>query len=171
MKILKLPPIEKLSKHLSYNPETGLFTWLIGRQGIRAGKQAGKTRFDGYIDIKFESIPYLAHRLAWLLHHKEDPSDKYIDHVNLIRNDNRIDNLRIASAHQNSQNKISPIKCSSGVKGVHWNKNMKKWNVKIMHNGVNNYFGAFSTVEEATQIAIAARNKLHGEFANHETKD
>lgn len=168
MKILELPPLEKINKHLSYNPTTGLFTWLIGRPGIGAGKQAGRVRLDGYVDIKFEYIAYLAHRLAWLFYYGEDPKEKYIDHINLVKDDNRIINLRTATSTENSYNKAGVVKSISGIKGVHWNKRINKWDVKITHDGKNEFFGSYSCIKEAEIISVHMRKKLHGEFANFE---
>jgi hypothetical protein len=75
---------------LDYCPETGIFTWKVGRE------PAGyKHKYHGYIVLTLFDKRYMTHRLAWLYVHGEWPSGE-IDHINLEKTDNRIANLRIA---------------------------------------------------------------------------
>ena len=82
---------EELKELLDYNPETGLFTWNV-YNNIKNKTTAG-TFNDGYIQIKIKQKIYQAHRLAWLYVYGEWPKGQ-IDHINGIRDDNRIENLR-----------------------------------------------------------------------------
>jgi len=93
----------QLKEILTYNPDTGIFTWLVASNGrIRVGDIAGTTD-NGYVRIMIERTKYRAHRLAWLYVHGESPKEQ-IDHINHIRDDNRINNLRCVSCHENFKN-------------------------------------------------------------------
>lgn len=97
----------------------------------------------------------------------EFPSSGLIDHKNSVRTDNRITNLREASKSANSCNTNMKSDNTSGVKGVFWQKNRKKWLVQIQVNRELKYLGYFTSKEEAEAAARAAREEFHGEFANH----
>ncbi|WVH07121.1 HNH endonuclease [Salmonella phage FG1m] len=44
---------QTLKEHLHYDPETGVFTWLVDRKGkAKAGSVAGFKHHSGYIYIK-----------------------------------------------------------------------------------------------------------------------
>lgn len=92
----------------SYNPDTGDITWkvAIGRNGGRAkpGDIAGCISKDsGYRLIRYNKILYKSHRLAWLLYYKGSIPG-IIDHINGIKSNNRIANLRQASKSENTTN-------------------------------------------------------------------
>lgn len=96
--------INLLREQLAYDPLTGIFVWRMSRPGrAKAGAIAGFLDGCGYIAIGFEARRWLAHRLAWAHVHGEPPAG-IIDHINRVRVDNRIANLRIASRLENFQN-------------------------------------------------------------------
>jgi hypothetical protein len=111
---------EQLKERLHYEPETGVFTWLIGQ---RQGQVVGFNANDGYMQIspvvqrgekpKF----YVLHRMAWFCVNGFWPPEE-IDHINGDRSDNRICNLRLASKFQDKINSIRP----SDAKGAARNK-------------------------------------------------
>lgn len=93
---------------LSYDPETGEFRWLLRKGWERgAGRVAGSKKRRGYVDIGILGTVYQAHRLAWLHYHGEWPKQQ-IDHINRVRDDNRIVNLRDVSYLENARNKAPP---------------------------------------------------------------
>ena len=98
---------EYLKSILSYDPETGLFTWLV-QKGARAlvGSIAGTIRNNGYLKINIDKQLYYAHRLAHLYMTGEWPKN-HIDHINGIKNDNHWCNLREATYSQNNKNRAS----------------------------------------------------------------
>jgi hypothetical protein len=87
---------EELLKVLDYNPDTGIFTWKIEKTtgGIRIkNKRAGSIYNKGYRYIKINKERYRAGRLAFFYVNKRFP-ELTIDHINRIRDDDRICNLR-----------------------------------------------------------------------------
>ena len=151
---------ERLKELLDYDPETGVFVRKIDRGGAKAGAEAGSYDAHGYKIISVDGVRKKAHRLAWLYVHGCWPVSE-IDHINRVRNDNRISNLREANKCTNQQN-IGPKKCNkSGYLGVYKHNQCNRWAAKITHNGIVAYLGLFNTPEEAHAAYIAAKEKLH----------
>lgn len=153
-----------LREVLSYDQSTGVFTWKKHRCSTLVGKQCGNTHHTGYIRISIKKKSYLAHRLAWIYMHGELSGE--IDHVNGIKNDNRIGNLRIASRSQNLANKKLRKDNKAGLKGVFLVDKIKKnrWRASICVGGKNKYLGSFVTPEEAHETYCAAASKAFGDF-------
>ncbi|WP_054442372.1 HNH endonuclease signature motif containing protein, partial [Enterobacter cloacae] len=106
-----------LKELLSYDEKTGVFTWIKKRQNVVVGRVAGHIDRLGYERITISGKIYLSHRLAWLYVHGYLP-EKEIDHINRIRNDNRIANLREATSQLNSLNTGMYKNNTSGSKGI-----------------------------------------------------
>jgi len=157
---------EELRCLLKYDPETGFFYWLKDMsQRVKAGDKAGSKCDGGYVVIRIRAKNYKAHRLAWLWVHGVFPEFE-IDHRNTQRSDNRLDNLRIASNSQNSQNQRirsdskSGIKCVTKVTGY-----TDRWQSYITVNGKRRYLGMFATKELAHQAYCKVAIAEFGEFA------
>ncbi len=154
---------EELARTINYDPETGVFTWLIDRKNqVRAGSPAGKINTAGHRQIRFLGRQYLAHRLAWFLVHGIWPSGE-VDHINLVKDDNRLINLRDVTRSQNQFNRIVRADSRSGLKGVHCRK-PGQYRVAIRANGKRIRLGTFSTVEEAAAAYGEASQLHHGAF-------
>ena len=156
---------EELKELLHYNPDTGIFTRIASRGSVKAGYIAGCLDKDGYITIKINCKTYKAHRLAWFYVHGKWPKHK-IDHINHVRADNRIANLRCATCRENNKNSSLRKDNTSGVCGVCWYRPKKKWASQIMVNGMNVCLGYFTDKFEAICARKSADNK-HGYHANH----
>lgn len=91
-----------------------------------------------------------------------------IDHINCIRHDNRIDNLRLATRAQNLQNRKPKVqgKMTSRFTGVFWHKHKQRWFATIMVNGVRHGLGHFKEEELAAKAYLDAKKKLHP-FGGH----
>ena len=89
---------------------------------------------------------------------------RLVDHINMNTLDNRKENLRICSQSMNMCNRGPTISNASGLKGVYWGKDNKKWRSRIMVNGKNIHLGRFETAEEAHAAYCNAAKHLHGEF-------
>jgi len=158
---------ERLKEVLSYSPDSGVFVWIKNRFGVIVGRVAGNVSGNrGYRRIKIDGRLYLAHRLAWLYMHGEWPKDE-IDHINISRDDNRICNLREATRLQNSRNKKLRSDNSTGMKGVYWHGQSKKWQASAGLDGKLIYLGLFDDYELADLVASEFRSKYHNEFTNH----
>lgn len=154
----------RLVSLLSYCSETGFFTWRVTRGCRRKGSKAGALNGCGYRMIQIDGVFYYEHRLAWLYINGEFP--EIIDHINGIRNDNRIINLRDTNALGNSRNTQMLKSNTSGYRGVFWHKQRNKWSVQFRINGKSHAFGLFDDVHEAGAVANRERARLHGEFAS-----
>lgn len=163
---MKTIDIEYAKEKLDYNPETGIFTRKTNHGGRKKGSQAGTLTHDGYIRIFVNRKAIMAHRLAWLLHYDE-MSDMQIDHINAIKSDNRISNLRLCSHSQNQANKALQRNNKSGYKGVHWNKKARKWVSRICIDGKKVDLGFFDKPEEGSIVYNQAADKYFGEFARY----
>lgn len=151
----------RLKELLDYDPETGMFTWKISNRNspIKIGSEAGTLDSGGYCQIKIDGTHYKAHRLAWLYVHNNWP--KYqIDHINGIRADNRLANLRAATSSENSQNQRCANKDSkTGLLGIY--PHGKKYVAQIRLNGKTHRLGIFQTPEEAHEVYLKAKRELH----------
>lgn len=90
-----------------------------------------------------------------------------IDHINGNRADNKIENLRACSRQENSQNAPSRKSNKSQIKNVSLHTASGKYQVDITVDTKKKYIGVFDDVELAELVAMEARNKYHGAFANH----
>jgi hypothetical protein len=158
---VKKPTVERLKELLDYDPETGVFTWRVSRGGaVDAGDTAGTKDSRGYLQIGVDRTLYLAHRLAWLYTYGEWPKNA-LDHINRIRTDNRIANLRPATHALNNQNTSVARNNKSGVTGVWRNTRLNKWQAYIRINGQQIHLGLFDQFDAAVQVRRAAERQYH----------
>ena len=144
-------------ENILYNPITGKFTRRVGKNKV------GSLDKDGYLCIKVSNKTYKAHRLAWYLHYGDWPKEQ-LDHINGIRDDNRIENLREVTSQQNNFNRKPNNNSTSNYKGVSWCKRDKVWVAQIVISGKNMRLGNFkSEIEAATAYDNVAR-LAHGAF-------
>lgn len=162
---------ERVREVLHYDPETGVFTWakdVMGGHGKRQvvrrqGELVGcKSQQNGYILLRIDRRLYLAHRAAWLYVHGDWPCT-ILDHINGIRDDNRIANLREARGGLNSQNLRGPKKRKLDAPlGVSFQpRGRRKWLAQITVDGACHYLGAYGSPDEAHQAYLAAKRRLH----------
>lgn len=106
---------EYIFKNFSYNPLTGKIT-----RNDRKNSN-GSLDKDGYLIIKIKGKQFKAHRLAFLLYYGYFPK-KEIDHINRIRTDNRILNLREVTRLENIKNITKKINENTGEVGIYLDK-------------------------------------------------
>ena len=137
-----------------YDPETGFIY-------NRFGKLVNCENKRGYIIFGLgygkKVLQLLGHQFAWYWVHKACVDE--IDHINGIKNDNCIKNLRSVTHQQNSFNRTK-IK-GLNIKGYTWNKTVNKWHSSIQLNRKKIYLGLFNTEEEARKAYLAAKEKYH----------
>lgn len=146
----------RLREVLHYDPETGLFTWLVDTHRRRKGFPAGSKRPDGYFHIGIDGGRYLAHRLAFLYMTDQWPEFQ-ADHENVRPSDTRWCNLRPATASQNQQNKRVYKNNRCGFRGVFKKRN--RWGAKLMINRKTINLGYFKTPEEAAAARLNGERK------------
>lgn len=149
---------------LSYDPDSGSLTWLISRGTVKAGSSVCRVSNRGYLTVKLLGKTYQAHRIAWLITYGEWPIT--IDHINRQRTDNRLVNLRNATQQQNMCNVPRKRTNTSGVRGVSWQSQSRKWQVEVKADGKRYYLGSYRDIELAELVASEARIKLHKEYAS-----
>lgn len=155
--------LEQIKKLLVYDPETGLFTRRIavGRHGRHAKDVACGTKTPrGYIVMSIRRVRVMAHRLAWFYTFGCWPVND-IDHINQIKSDNRIVNLREATRAQNMQNVTSHKHNTSGIKGVCWHSQRKRWRAFIFVDYKQKHLGLFDTKEAAYVARKEAEQKFN----------
>lgn len=128
-----------------------------------AGQYAGVKNPRLYSGITIDGKSYQCHQVIWLYHYGEWPSSE-IDHINLCKQDNRIENLRVVNRSQNMHNITAQKDNMSGYKGVSWHKRAKKWQVHLQVNFKKLYCGLFECPELAHLVYSEHAASLCGEY-------
>lgn len=139
-----------LFEYLRYNETKGEFTWIKRpNKNIHLHTRAGTKNSAGYRVISLFGKRYLEHRLAWFYVHGEMPKHE-IDHINQIRDDNRISNLRQVTRSENQRNKTRKDSRVDEV-GIWWCRRRKRYIAEITLNGKKVYQKSFKDIDEAIQ--------------------
>lgn len=146
----------------SYAPDTGIVTRRVSAGNAKAGSVAGNDDGNGYLKLCSSGRYYKLHRVIWLIVHGEWPDQ--IDHINGVRDDNRLINLRAVTCSENSLNQAINSRNTSGDMGVYWHKNISRWLASIKINNRQRHLGSFSNKEDA----IKARKYAEKEYGFHQ---
>lgn len=146
---------------LSYDPETGTFIRKVGSVRAPVGSVAGNVMKNGYRIIRVNYSKFLAGRLAWFYVHKTWPSDE-IDHINRVRDDNRIANLRPATRSQNAVNSVHEVKSCIGIRNIDLNKG--RFRLRIERDG-KVFQKKFRLLEDAIIAREAQLKAISPEYA------
>ena len=98
------------------------------------GVKAGYVDLRGYVRTKLFSKMTFAHRVIWEMHNGEVPDGMEIDHINGVKHDNRIENLRCVDRWINCKNAAMRKDNKSGQTGVSFSKEKNLWMVRIQVN-------------------------------------
>lgn len=172
-------PISDLFELISYDKSTGEFFWnhrsLKWFDSDRIYKcwnsrWAGKPAMNaidshGYNISHVAKYRVCAHRAVWAFHYGDWP-DGAIDHINGIKSDNRIENLRLATVSQNQHNRGLQVNNTSGYKGVSFHKQTGKWRSVIWKGGKRLSLGLYFDPKDAHLAYSCACVRYHGEFGN-----
>lgn len=186
---LERPSIERMREVLIADGVTGKLYWAPrlpssfnaheGRGAERAaqwaadaynGRFAGKEAFtaytQGYRVGAVDGKNMRAHSVLWAIIHGEWP-EPCLDHINGIRDDNRLCNLRIADGKMNGRNHGKKKNNTSGHTGVFFCKQTGKWSAQIKVNYKHINLGRFDTIEQAVNVRERAKsdfgfNDQHG---------
>lgn len=130
---------------------------------IHVGDRAGSLGFNGYWVIRIFGKLHYEHQLVWFWHHGVMP--RRLDHADVNSWNNKIVNLREATASQNGANQRIAIDNTSGHKGVSWNKRLSKWHAYICVNRKRIHLGFHEKIEDAAAAYAAAASEHFKEFA------
>jgi len=156
-----LPTVQQLNDRFTYNPESGDLVWKNGR---RKGRVAGSTVSGGYKAVNLDGRSILVHRLVWKMFKGTDPEQ--IDHINGVRVDNKIGNLRSVTAKQQARNRKKCSRNTSGVMGVSWIASRSLWEVRIHAEDGMQWLGHFKCKLEAVAERLRAERE-HNYHPNH----
>ena len=165
-------PMEWLYARVAADFETGVLVWkdcpLMNASWRK--KHAGKPAFNvpcphGYLRGRLDRRQFKAHRVIWALYHGEWP-DGEIDHINGIRDDNRIANLRLVNPVENQRNQALRSDNTSGISGVCWIAKRQKWEARVKLQGRCKHLGYFDEIEAAAS-ARAQILRAYGFSSRH----
>jgi len=181
-----LPTPALLRKMLRYCPATGKLFWKrrtsdmfdkFGPHGKSAlckqwnGRFYGKEAFTSTATNEYKTGSILnkrgilAHRVIWAIVYGEWPKHQ-IDHINGVRSDNAIKNLRSVTRQENLKNKAKPKNNTSGHTGVNLSSRGNRWRAHITVGYVRHNLGTFT--DKAAAIAVRADAEIkYGFHKNH----
>jgi len=154
----------RLRELFDYDHLSGVFTRKIRMGHCAKGTHATGTIERGYQRICVDGKQRYAHRLAWIYAHGYEPEQ--IDHINHIRDDNRLANLRSVSHLENHRNHKLKSNNSSGITGVWWNKKNGNWCAEIKVNRKKINLGSFDKKSDAAEARKLAEDR-YGFHENH----
>jgi hypothetical protein len=141
--------------HEMFDYKNGNLIWKNKSINLN-GKIAGCVYSSGYRQIKLKQVLYPAHRIMWIYHNGSIDENLQIDHINGIKTDNRIENLRLVTQQQNAFNRSR-----LNAKGYSWNKKAKKWQSTVTVNGKSKYLGLFLNEKDAKNAYLENAKNLH----------
>jgi hypothetical protein len=169
MTVQNLPHPDVFRKLLRYCPHSGDFFWLPRPEVVfsrksdfshwnnrYAGNKAGCIDARGYVRIKLFGKMIAAHRMAWAFEFDCWPIDE-IDHLNGVKSDNKISNLRCVSKSVNQRNKKLQANNKSGVPGVRFLQRSRGWEVRVCEM----YVGHFASLDDAIMARKRAEKNMN----------
>ena len=153
---------EKLRHLFDYDSKTG---FLVRR--VRAGNQlpgtaVGSLDGKGYLHVIIEGRCYRVHRLVWL--HQKGWLPDYLDHINRVRTDNRLENLRPVTLSQNHANRQANKQGKTApFKGVYRNKR-GAYIAQTKVKGRTLYLGSYRTPAAAYRAYARKMREIHGDY-------
>lgn len=149
----------ELKKHVHYDPDTGIFTRITHSSASPAGSILG-CNSHGYLVFYVCNKLYSAHRLAWLYYYGRWP-ERHLDHINRIRSDNRIANLREVDDQKNAFNTSLSKNNTTGYIGVAWHKQRNKYRAYIKINRRQISLGLYDDPKIAHEAYLKAKAIYH----------
>lgn len=150
--------------HKIFDYRDGNLVWLVSpSKRAKVGDTAGTVNNRGYVSIIFQGKSYRAHRIVWEMHNGKIEDGYQIDHINHVRDDNRIENLRLVTNSINSKNKSKSSR-GIGFLGVTWHSRDKVYQVNATVNGKRVHIGNFKCLNEAIlarKLAVAEDAEYH----------
>lgn len=158
--IVEVPIMDRMTKewvnfHFTYS--SGNLYRRFSKRSFKAGEVVGTLRKNGYKSVMIDNKHELIHRLVWVYFNGPINKDS-IDHINGVRDDNRIENLREATNQENTRNRKNAI-------GITYVKKARKWQAVIGIDGKSIYLGLFTLKDDALLARKNAELKYFRDFA------
>lgn len=160
-----MPPIELLNELFILDAENGHLIRKREWTNHKAGEICGTKMKAGHLMTSVNQKRYLVHRIIYFMATGIDPLENVVDHANGIPDDNRIENLRLASKKQNSQHKTKlSVKNTSGHRNVCWSNKWNCWlvSIKTQNKCIQRHF---QDLTKAAECAAMLRKQHYGEFS------
>jgi hypothetical protein len=153
----ELPTQDRLKELFDY--QDGFLINKTSRGKSKKGEPIGHVNVYGYRISRVDMTKFYVHRLIWVFHNGS-VNNLDVDHLDGNRDNNRIENLRLATRQLNNQNIRSARKNNAlGVLGV--SKDKDRFRAQISFERKVRCIGVFDTVEEAHQAYLEAKRKIH----------
>ncbi|RHZ96465.1 HNH endonuclease [Cereibacter sphaeroides] len=165
-----LPSRDYLLRRLTYDPDSGKLRWMaVSQDDMPKAFRAWNKRYagtaalswknqDGYLCGNIDSVLYQAHRIIWKMQFGVEAEE--IDHINGVRDDNRLENLREVTRSINMHNIYVRGDNKSGTTGVCWAEDRKAWRAYIDVDGKRRFIGRFDSIAAAVAARKAAEERL-----------
>jgi hypothetical protein len=160
-----------LSSKFTYQPETGLV--FSKRSGKRAGYAQRSSGRKKRVGVTIDGGKYVLSRIIWMIYHGQDPGELTVDHIDQNPLNNRIDNLRLLTNHEQQKNRPRQHNCKyyPGVE-LDSREGKKPWRARIGSSKMGNRkeLGNYDTIFDAACARISAQNAAgyddnHGSIA------
>lgn len=111
------------SHYFVYDENSGNLIWKVKPcDNVMIGDVAGYMERDGYIRVRLHKRGYPAHCIIWEMHNGQIPEGYQIDHIDHVRSNNRLSNLRLVTHKENQRNQKLHKRNTSGFSGIYWEK-------------------------------------------------
>jgi hypothetical protein len=152
---------EWLKQNLTLDEVRGLvYLNYSGKRGRNRGGPLGSLSKQGYLQTEIKGKQFKVHRLVWLLYYGDWPNGQ-IDHINKVKTDNRVTNLRAGNS-VNQHNRDMPLP-ATGLQGCRKQRGRKNWNSSIVVKGEVRFLGVFDCPVAAHLTYIIEKDKAtHG---------
>lgn len=152
-----------LKDQVSYDPKTGILTRQRKPNKSKAmlGPIKGTKKDEGHLKVAIDGVEKYLHQIAWYLHYGTWPTE-IIDHIDGDPTNNKINNLRLVTKHENVLNQRRAHKTNrSGLLGAHWIEEKKKFHSSIWFKNKKYNLGYYDTAQAAHEAYVQAKRNLH----------
>lgn len=156
---------DELHNCFSYDPDTGFITRKVRMGNYSKGTVCSSKFQTGYAKVTYKGIQMVAHRLAWFLYYKEQPPEQ-IDHINGIKDDNRISNLRTCTNSTNQMNISVHKRSQTGIKGIMPVRGGSLYRAEVCVDG-KRYQKHSKDIKVLESWVKSKRKELHQSFTKH----
>jgi hypothetical protein len=128
------------------------------KKGVKVNQ---RVTHKGYLVSKHKQVMRQQHHIVWYVVYGYWPRE--LDHINGIKKDNRLINLREVKPGENQKNRPIQKNNTSGCSGVLFHKRDKKWATYIRVKGIMVYLGYY----DSYNVAVKVRKKAEKKFGFH----